>query len=106
MKAVSVNVHFEIWNSGVEHGGEIMIGPDRVDAIARAGGGNKGGRRIARRRGFRIVVEGSWPGINKANEIRARGNAGERIVGRVVGLGPFFEENGGGRGEFGAGGEA
>ena len=32
--AVAVDVHFEIGNSGLEHGGEIVIRPECMDAVA------------------------------------------------------------------------
>src|SRR6266404_9389347 len=44
--AVSVNMHFEIWDPGLQHSGEIVCRPKGVDTVARSCGGNETGWNI------------------------------------------------------------
>jgi hypothetical protein len=89
-----------------EHGGEIFLGPNRVNPVTGTGGCDKGRRDVGgdRRRG--AFGERRGARVNETDEIRARGDSGQGIGGRVDFRREVVEEKRGGRGEFGARGEA
>src|SRR5262249_40381302 len=64
MATVTVDVHFYIWNPGLEHGSEVFVSPNGVDAVAGTGADNEGRRSIARDRWIRVSGKGCWARID------------------------------------------
>src|SRR5712672_2842423 len=70
MTAVAVNVHLHVRNAGVEHGGEILVGPDGVPAISSPSASDECRRRVSRNGRSRSARKWRGTGINNAHEIR------------------------------------
>ena len=106
MPAAPVDVHFQVRDGCLEHGREIVVGPKRVDLVARAGAGEEAGRNVGGDGRTGRFREGSGARVDDADEIRARGNLCQRVGGIAVFPAELIEEQGGGRGELGSRREA
>ena len=105
MPAIPINVHFHVGNSGVEHRGKILIGPNGMNPITGSGAGNECRWSVARN--GRVAAAREWrrSRINDAYEVRSGRDSRQGIAGRGVLLVELVKKERRGGSQFGPGRE-